>query len=89
MLVCLIINAHSIVSAEEPIPITQKMKTDIIDSVTAVINDIYIFPDVAAKLEKHLKGNLQAGKYDKFRELVPFVEQLKTDFYEIGPGRQI
>jgi len=69
MLVCLIINAHSIVSAEEPIPITQKMKTDIIDSVTAIINEIYIFPEVAAKLEKHLKNNLQAGKYDKFREL--------------------
>ncbi|HDL03697.1 MAG TPA: hypothetical protein ENH25_06160 [candidate division Zixibacteria bacterium] len=89
MLVCLIINAHSIVSAEEPIPITQKMKTDIIDSVTAIINEIYIFPEVAAKLEKHLKNNLQAGKYDKFRELVPFVEQLKTDFYEIGQDRHL
>jgi len=75
--------------AEEPIPIDHKMKTAIIDSVTATINDVYIFPEIGYKLEKYLKGNLKAGKYDQFTELAPFVEQLKTEFFEVGQDRHL
>ncbi|MEW5925606.1 MAG: S41 family peptidase [Candidatus Zixiibacteriota bacterium] len=75
--------------ADDAIKIDNKIKAEIIDSVTARVNEIYIFPDVAKKLEKQLKDNLKKGEYDKFNELQPFVEQLKTEFYEIGNDRHL
>ena len=75
--------------ADDAIKIDKIIKTEIIDSVTAKVNEIYIFPDVAQKLEKQLKDNLKKGAYDKFNELQPFVEQLKTEFYEIGNDRHL
>lgn len=75
--------------ADDAIKIDASIRTEIIDSVTAKVNEIYIFPDIAQNLETQLKDNLKKGSYDKFTELEPFIEQLKTEFFEIGNDRHL
>jgi hypothetical protein len=36
-------------------------KLEIIDSVMKTIEDIYVFPDVARRMDKHIRGQLKRG----------------------------
>jgi hypothetical protein len=54
----------------------------IIDRVTTVLNENYVFPDVAKKMEENVRQKLKAGDYDKITSLVEFTDVLTRDLRE-------
>jgi retinol-binding protein 3 len=66
-----------------------KRQAVIIDSVTSALNDIYVFPEVAKKMENLLRKNLKKGIYKKITDLPEFTEQLTKDLQAVSKDKHL
>ena len=85
------INAEAQTSGQEPPDrvIDAKMQEEIIDSVTAALNEVYVFPDVAKKMEKHLRKQYKKKAYRDITSLREFAQKLTEDLREISHDRHL
>lgn len=63
--------------------IDAKAQAEIIDSVTATINRIYVYPEMAEKMEKHVRGKYKKGEYKEITSAAQFGNRLTEDLREI------
>ncbi len=72
-------------AAQPPQPtVDAEHRAAVIDRVADALNEIYVFPDVAKKMEEHLRTQLAAGAYDDLSSLPAFTRQLTTDLQAIS-----
>ena len=64
-------------------------KAAIIDSIFIDMNRIYVFPDVAADMEKHVRGKFKKGAYDTLATVSEFTRALTEDLREISHDRHL
>jgi hypothetical protein len=79
--------AASFVAADSGVPdrvMNAEKRAAIVEKVVEQLNEYYIDPEMAAKLEEHLRQELSEGRYDDFGELQPFVRQLTADLREVS-----
>ncbi|HDS01039.1 MAG TPA: hypothetical protein ENO22_13640 [candidate division Zixibacteria bacterium] len=69
--------------------IDSKTQAEIIDSVTRVINEVYVFPDVAEEMAVHVKGMYQKGEYKDITSLSAFSDRLTKDLRDICHDRHL
>jgi hypothetical protein len=69
--------------------IDTKIQLEIIDSVTQALNEIYVFPDVAEKMEKHLRQQYKKKAYKDITSLNEFAQKLTEDLQEISHDRHL
>ena len=62
-------------------------KSAIIDWICEKLEEIYVFPDVAKKMEEHLKNKLKNGDYERISDPRAFARQLRSDLVEISHDR--
>ena len=62
---------------------------EIIDSVTQALNEIYVFPDVAKKMEKHLRKQYKKKAYKDITSLTEFTQKLTEDLGEISHDKHL
>lgn len=72
------------IRADQDLPAGKEWQRAVIDSVMVALNDTYVFPDVAEKMEKHVRKNFREGKYDAVATMVPFTMALTEDLREIS-----
>jgi len=91
LLAGLFIVSASMAQSDKKMPekIYQKTKMEIIDSVSAALNEIYVFPEVAAEMEKQIRKNFKDKKYDKLETLQEFGMQLNKDLREISKDKHL
>ncbi len=71
------------------VPCGAAKQTAIIDSVTAALNEVYVFPDVAKEMEKLLRRKLRAGDYEKTDNMTTFTSTLTEDLREVSKDRHL
>ena len=64
--------------------INAKDRTAIIDDIAAALRDIYVSPDVARRMEEHVRRRLQSGAYDRLGTLEIFTEKLTEDLRSVS-----
>ncbi len=69
--------------------IDAKMQLEVIDSVTQTLNEIYVFPDVAKKMEKYLRSQYKKKAYKDITSLDQFTQKLTEDLQEISHDRHL
>lgn len=69
--------------------IDASMQAEIIDSVTQSLNEIYVFPDVAKKMEKHLRKQYKKKAYKDITSLEEFGRKLTEDLREISHDKHL
>jgi len=69
--------------------IDARMQLEVIDSVTQALNEIYVFPEVAKKMEKHLRKQYKDKKYKEITSLTEFAQKLTEDLQEISKDRHL
>jgi hypothetical protein len=93
IVICLFINAVDIHSQQVAPPedkkIDAKMQATIIDSVTQALNEVYVFPDVAKKMEKHLRLQYKKKAYQNITSLTEFTQKLTEDLQEISHDKHL
>jgi hypothetical protein len=74
---------------DEPEKIDDATKAAIIDSVAKALNDVYVFPDVARRMESEIKHNLRAKAYKDLETYEEFTQRITLDLYEIAKDRHL
>jgi hypothetical protein len=64
--------------------IDAKGQAEIIDSVSAALNEVYVFPDVAKKMEQYLRKRYKEKAYKDLTTTREFTSQLTEDVREIS-----
>ena len=93
-LIALLLIASGIHSAAQAQPgvgptIDRKTQAAIIDSVSAVLREEYVFPDVARKMEELLRKNLKDGKYAETTDPAAFAEKLGEDLRSVSHDKHL
>ena len=84
------LNAQGPVGAEpEDKSITAGVQKEIIDSVSVALNEVYVFPDVAKKMEKHLRNLYKKDAYKNITSTRDFATRLTDDLREISNDRHL
>jgi hypothetical protein len=56
----------------------------IVDSVTAALDTVYVFPDVATEMVTSVRQKLANGEYDDITDVGAFTDRLTEDFRAIS-----
>ncbi|HSH00360.1 MAG TPA: S41 family peptidase [candidate division Zixibacteria bacterium] len=64
--------------------ITPAIQAEIIDSVSQALNEIYVFPEVAAQMEQLMRNNLKSGAYSQLAALDEFMVRLTEDMRSVS-----
>jgi hypothetical protein len=56
----------------------------IVDSLTAALDTVYVFPDVARQMVDDVRGRLARGEYDDITAVPEFTDRLTEDFRAIS-----
>ncbi len=76
--------------AEEAPPAADaESRATLVDSVTATLNERYVFEDVAKDMEKHVRKKLRKGEYDELTTIPDFARTLTEDLREISGDRHL
>jgi retinol-binding protein 3 len=72
--------------AENPAshPLDAATRAAIVDSVCAVLDSVYVFPETAAKMEALLRESVRSGAYDRMVDLQGFTIRLTEDLRSIS-----
>ncbi len=65
-------------------PITAAIQAEVIDSVAAALNEVYVFPDVAKKMEKFVRGQYKKNAYKEITSTREFADRLTKDLREVS-----
>ena len=60
--------SSSIQGQSKPAPLTETEKKQVVDSVCKILNDYYVYPDVAKKTADYISTNFTNGIYRKTYE---------------------
>ena len=64
-------------------------KTTAVNSISALLFQNYIFPEVSNEMEKYINTKLKAGEYDSFSDPVKFAEELTKDLQSVSKDKHI
>ncbi len=65
------------------------LRAEIIDSVAYALNEVYVFPEVAKKMEDRLRRQLKEGAYNDFTSCREYARKLTEDLREISKDRHL
>ena len=65
------------------------LRAKAVGRVGAVLNEVYVFPDVARKMEAALQRKLKAGAYDKLTTTAELANALTRDLQEVSKDRHL
>ncbi len=67
-----------------PPAITAQDRAAIVDDIAAALNEVYVFPETAKKMEEHMRRQLKSGAYDKLGTLDAFTQKLTEDLQSVS-----
>jgi retinol-binding protein 3 len=64
-------------------------RTKVIDSILKRLNDSYVFPDVAKKMEQSIKERVDKKEYDQITSAKDFANRLTTDLQAVSKDKHL
>jgi hypothetical protein len=73
-------------AAAPPTPpaVNAQDRAAIVDDVVAALNETYVFPETAKKMEEHVRRQLKSGAYDRLETMDAFTQKLAEDLRSIS-----
>jgi hypothetical protein len=59
-------------------------KIEIVNKIISLLNDNYVFPETAGKMETLLRGNLEKGEYKEIKDAKDFTIRLTNDLQSVS-----
>lgn len=82
-------NAIAQIGPPPDMPCDAGRRAEIIDSVSAALNQVYVFPEVAEEMERHLRSRLREGAYDEFGTIREFTGVLTQELQGVSHDRHL
>jgi tetratricopeptide (TPR) repeat protein len=70
-------------------PLSKEYKTEVIQTLSELMNDHYIFPDVAKKTEAHLLNQLKEGHFKSYETNEAFAAALTVSVQEVNKDKHM
>ncbi|HEX5715665.1 MAG TPA: S41 family peptidase [Thermoanaerobaculia bacterium] len=67
-----------------PPAITAQDRAAIVDDIVAALNEVYVFPETAKKMEEHVRSQLKSGAYDRLGTMDAFAQKLTEDLQSVS-----
>jgi len=83
ILFALCLNQNLISQTSDNTTVDFKSKKEIIDSVCKVLNENYVFPEIAAKMANFIQKQFKENKYSEVNSMQEFTNVLTTDLRSI------
>lgn len=64
-------------------------KESAVNSISKLMFDNYIFPEVSVEMEKYIKSQLASGKYDQISDPQKFADELTNDLQSVSKDKHI
>jgi retinol-binding protein 3 len=80
--------SHSVCS-QTVRPISTAEMIELIDSVSVLLNENYVFPEVAQKIEKHLKSQEALNEFKSITTKSEFAEKLTSEMQKISKDKHM
>ncbi|MBN1213780.1 MAG: S41 family peptidase [candidate division Zixibacteria bacterium] len=77
------------VAIQNGTPVDAKTQAEIIDSVAYALNEVYVFPEVAKQMEKHIRKQYKDKAYKEITTLEDFIGKLTEDLRSISHDRHL
>jgi hypothetical protein len=73
-------------AAPPPAPpaVNAQDRAAIIDDISAALNETYVFPETAKKMEERMRSQLKGGAYDRLGTMDVFTEKLTADLRSVS-----
>ena len=86
LLFTLLFSTHLFAQDKE---LTEKFKEETIERLSEMMNERYVFPDVAEKTSAHLAKQLKAGHFKQFKDVSSFAEALTESVQHINKDKHM
>src|SRR5215216_3657187 len=64
-------------------------RKEVVENLLKRLNDTYVFPDTAAKVERAVRERLDKGDYDKLTSARQFADKLTADLQEMSRDKHL
>lgn len=71
------------------IPINAATRTQVIQGVLSRLDESYVLPEIAARMEESIRSRMQKGEYDKINSGAVLAQTLTTHLAEIGRDKHL
>jgi len=88
-IVLAIIFLHVSILAQQNKQLTLKEKSSYIEKAAKLLNDNYVFPDIALNIEKHLKSQLAKGEFEKIASIQEFAVKLTSEMQSVSKDKHM
>ena len=74
---------------EIDLPVTAETRAEVIKTILAKLNESYVFPEVAKRMETAINKRQEAGEYDKVTSSKEFARVLTANLQEISKDKHL
>lgn len=86
---CILFTSTIITSFAQSTPINKPYKEEVVETLSQLMKDFYVFPEIAKETEKHLKSQLKSGHFDVFTEQKAFAKALTESVQFINKDKHM
>lgn len=84
-----ILSSINIFAQQKDLTIDAKTRTEVIDVMLKNLNDKYVFPEVAKKMEIDIRARLKNKEYDSLTSAKEFAEKLTNDLQSVSRDKHM
>ncbi|MEP6549840.1 MAG: S41 family peptidase [Gemmatimonadales bacterium] len=90
-LLLLALTANSLAAAQEQgaVALTAKTRGILIDSIASALTRMYVFPDIAARMETDLRARVARGEFDSVSDPSSFAQMLTRDLQSVSHDKHV
>jgi retinol-binding protein 3 len=92
-ILCLLALSGAVIGFAQPeqpdLTIDAAARTQVIDSILKRLNDSYVFPDVAKKMEQSIRERVDKKEYDQITSAKEFATRLTTDLQAVSHDKHL
>ena len=93
LIIALFVLRH-VASAQKPLPqadmtINAAIRNAVIDTLLKELNDAYVFPETAKKMEADIRSRINANEYDNVMSAIAFAQKLTTDLQSVSKDKHL
>jgi hypothetical protein len=84
LLLALLVAVPALAAVPAPPAVNAEDRAAIIDDIAAALDEIYVFPETAKRMEEHVRRQQKSGAYDRLGTLDAFTQKLTEDFQSVS-----
>ena len=88
-MIILVILDNQILLAQEPFKLTQQDHKKVVDKISILLEENYLFPEIGKEIGVYLQKQLKGQKYDELSNPKLFAKQITLDLQQINHDKHL